>query len=198
MHRILFNLIFIALLSPQLFSQTPGHLIGIYCIPSPAKSTYGIADVDPATGIAIPLDTFVGYQATLSASGVFDGYRNFLYMITADSINTYLMSVNIATGQISVLFEVDSTGSGIPGTVTVGNCLSELCFNYSDSNIYFLHLRNRYATVQYLSKINPVTKEVTDLTTLPVYWSEAFPLNPDCNHQKIFFQRYDRAEMRYS
>lgn len=172
-------------------------MVGLYEAHTPPdKSTYGIADINQTNGSAISLDTLVGHLTSYPISTTaFDPYHNLIFMITGDSINTYLISIDIPTGQLSTRYQVDSSGDGTPGEVS--SLLYGLFFNYVDSNTYFLHLKTRSDTAWHLAKINPATNEVTDIITLPRVVSVGTPYL-DCQHQKIFFIQYNPSAMPLS
>lgn len=119
-----------------------------------------------------------------------DAQNDRYFLVTADSINMYLMNYQISTGQLNnILFTVDSVGDGQSGWATIGPDISSPFYNCVDGQLYFYRVKKSNPNIAYLMKVDPTTSVVTQIHVFP-YSNFVRRQYMDLQNQKIYLLSY--------
>ena len=189
------NLLMLILVFQYSFSdaQIAGHLLGIKYSNSPLVQSF--VDVDPQSGQTIVISNLSPPYNGLSGHTL-DSKNNRFFLITADSINMYLVNYDVASGYLTnILYTRDSVGNGI-GT-SIGSQISNPFYNCIDDQVYFFYFKKHQIDSTFLAKVDPSTLIVTTICAIP--WSNIVRRQiMDFRNQKIYFFNFSEPATLYT
>ncbi len=158
-------------------AQTIGNLL---TVKQDYQSPSSFVEINPSNGQT----TLISNLSIPSGHSVFvqrflDVQNNRFFLVTADSVNVYLMNFDIASGQLNnILFTADSVGNGqeqIGGSPDI----SSPFYNCVDGNLYFFRVHTN-SMLAHLMKV--------DLNTLAVTQVHVFQFSNFVKRQAINIQ----------
>ncbi len=168
-------------------AQTGFDLYGVYFAPKT-----GFAKIDPSSGNLTILNEWSRQNIHAFGACTLDPKNKMYYQVVTDSLNMYLIKINLNTGVIvDTVFRQDSLGSGDGNTIWMSDEINDIFYNCKDDNIYFFyHKKNKDVDSSSelgtrLAKMDAMTGQVRLITILPGWWS-GVQQYLDNTHQKIY------------